>query len=221
MSFNKTHCCYLFCQSHPTIIENSAIDARKAVHLCMEIMGRKIASAHERGDVGADITLPSISYKNMYRLARALHFSNADDSEVHYALHLLEKRDENEEFASKATKLRENLNYYRGMSTSNENTDYEPSLLRASFQDPVVEYYNFGHDESESLLQRNEGSKAQSILLNELEDEELSSLAFLFGGVGDGRHAMATLLDAHCQYMSLSDAKQDKFKLHMTLNDIR
>jgi hypothetical protein len=203
-------------------IENAAIDARKAVQLCMEIMARKIGSVHERGDVGTDITLPPISYKNMYRLARALHFSNADDSEVHYALHLLEeKRGENEEFASKATKLRENLNYYRGISTSNENSDYEPSLLRASFQDPVVEYYNFGHDVSESLLQRNEGSKAQSILLDELEGEELSSLAFLFGGVGDGRHCMASLLDAYYQYMSLSNVKQEKFKLHMTLNDIR
>ena len=78
-----------------------------------------------------------------------------------------------------------------------------------------------GHDVSESLLQRNEGSNAQSILLDELDAEELSSLAFLFGGVGDGRHAFATLLDAHSQYQSLSEEKQDKFRLHMTLNDIR
>ena len=50
-----------------------------------------------------------MSYKNMFRLARALHFSNAEDSEVHYALHMLEKlRDENEEYArTKATKMRE------------------------------------------------------------------------------------------------------------------
>ena len=78
-----------------------------------------------------------------------------------------------------------------------------------------------GHDESESLLQRNEGSNAQSILLDDLGDEELSSLSLLFGGVGDGRHAFVTLLDAHSQYQSLREVKQDKFRLHMTLNDIR
>ena len=207
-----THLC---CSSFYTVTnkENSAIDARKAVQLLMEAMGRKIKSAHDRGEVvdSDDIKLPIMSYKNMFRLARALHFSNAGDSEVHYALHMLEKlRDENEEYATKATKMRENLNYYQRNGTSS-NSDYEPSLLRASFQDPVVEYYNFGHDESESLLQRNEGSKAQSILLDELEEGELSSLAFLFGGVGDARHVMATLLDAYHQYLSLSKAKQEKF----------
>ena len=78
-----------------------------------------------------------------------------------------------------------------------------------------------GHDVSESLLQRSEGNNAQSILLDDLDDDELSSLAFLFGGVGDGRHAFATLLDAHSQYRSLSQTKQEKFRLHMTMNDIR
>ena len=82
-------------------------------------------------------------------------------------------------------------------------------------------FFGTGHDESESLLRRNEGSNAKSILLDELDDEELSSLSLLFGGVGDGRHAFATLLDANHQYQSLSDMKQDKFRLHMTLNDIR
>ena len=38
--------------------------------------------------------------------------------------------------------------------------------------------------------------------------------------MGDRRHLFATLLDAHHQYRSLSEAKQEKFKLHMTLNGI-
>ena len=78
-----------------------------------------------------------------------------------------------------------------------------------------------GQDESESLLQRNENNDAQSIVLDKLDDDELSSLAFLFGGVGDGRHVFATLLDANHLYQSLSEAKQMKFHLHLTLNDIR
>ena len=40
-----------------------------------------------------------------------------------------------------------------------------------------------GHHVSESLLQRNKGSNAKSILLDELDDEELCSLSLLLGGV--------------------------------------
>lgn len=156
----------------------------------------------------------------MYRLARSLHFGDAEDAEVHYPLNLIEQQlEESGEYGPMATKMREQLNYYLRKPSNNEK--FEPSLLRASFQNPYVEYYNFGHNESESLLRRNEGSNSESILLDELDDEELSSLSFLFGGVGDGRHAFATLFDANHQYQSLSETKQDKFRLHMTLNDIR
>jgi hypothetical protein len=92
-------------------------------------------------------------------------------------------------------------------------------LLLYIFHNFIYQYT--GHDKSESLLRRNEGSDCQPILLGKLNDEELSSLAFLFGGVGDGRHVFATLLDAQNQYKSLSDEKREKFRLHMTLNDIR
>ena len=54
---------------------------------------------------------------------------------------------------------------------------------------------HFGHDDCDSLL-RNEEIESQSIHLEDLPEDELS-LAFLFGGVGDARHPMATLLDAH------------------------
>ena len=45
--------------------ENSAIDARK----CIESMGVKIKHAHDRGEDGTDMKLPSIAYKNWRRLA--------------------------------------------------------------------------------------------------------------------------------------------------------
>ena len=76
---------------------------------------------------------------------------------------------------------------------------------------PALSTLVSGHDESESLLQRNEGSNAESIILDDLDDDELSSLSFLFGGVGDGRHVFATLIDAHHQFRSLSETKQEKF----------
>jgi len=199
--------------------ENSAADARKCPQLLMGSMAMKIKEAHDRGESGKDIKMPPLVWKNMYRLARSLHFGDAEDAEVHYPLNLIEQQlEESGEYGPMAAKMREQLNYYLRMPSNNEK--FEPSLLRASFQNPYVEYYNFGHDESESLLRRNEGSNAESILLDELDDEELSSLSFLFGGVGDGRHAFATQLDANHQYQSLSETKQDKFRLHMTLNDI-
>ncbi|KAL7553951.1 hypothetical protein ACHAWF_017877 [Thalassiosira exigua] len=201
--------------------ENAAADARKCCQLLMESMGRRIKVAHDHGipTPTDEIKLPPLVWKNWWRLARALHFSNAEDSEVHYALHVLEKQDEDECFKLKASKMREHLNYYRN-TTHPKNENFQPTLLRASFQNPYIEYYNFGHDVSESLLQPAEDSGAQSIHLDNLDDDEISSLSFLFGGVGDARHAMATLLDAHHQYKALPEAKQERFRLHMTLNDI-
>ena len=56
---------YLCCSSFYTVTnkENSAIDARKAVQLLMEAMGRKIKSVHDRGEVvdSDDIKLPIMS----------------------------------------------------------------------------------------------------------------------------------------------------------------
>ena len=77
------------------------------------------------------------------RLARSLHFSNADDAEVHRPLRLIEQQmEESGEYGSMAAKMREQLNYYLRMPPKNKT--FEPSLLRASFQNPYVEYYNFG-----------------------------------------------------------------------------
>lgn len=210
---------------HVLNADNAAVDARKCCQLLMESEGRKLKAAHDAGETG-EFELPPLVWKNWWRLARALHFGGAPDAEVHYVLHLMDKGGSNGEWSKKASEMRDNLEYYRGESVglpplrAGAGKTFEPSLLRASFQNPYVEYYNFGHDVSESLLVRNESNEAQSIRLADLTDKEISSLAFLFGGVGDGRHVMATLLDAHHQYRSLPPSQQEKFRLHMTLNDI-
>jgi hypothetical protein len=56
-----------------------------------------------------------------------------------------------------------------------------------------AEYYTVGHDEIQSALssyilksRRNRGDNGGRIKLADLPNDELSSLAFLFGGVGDG-----------------------------------
>ena len=87
--------------------------------------------------------MPPLLWKNTYRLARSLHFSNADDAEVHRTLRLIEQQmEESGEYGSMAAKMREQLNYYLRMPPKNKM--FEPSLLRASFQNPYIEYYNFG-----------------------------------------------------------------------------
>ena len=115
------------------IVENSAADARK----CSQLL-------NDGSESGKDIKMPPlIFWKNIYRLARSLHFSNADDAEVHRPLRLIEQHmEESGEYGSMAAKMREQLNYYLRMPPKNET--FEPSLLRASFQNPYVEYYNFG-----------------------------------------------------------------------------
>ena len=172
-------------------------------------------------DASSDPSKPLLC-KNLWRLARALHYHTADNSEeIRSTLERL--RDlEDESFSPKATNMLEQLTYYDKSQNNDEGgskVNFEPMPIRASFQNPYCEYYNFGHDEAESLL-RHETIESQSIHLKDLSDEELSSLSFLFGGVGDARHVMASLFDAHHQYLTLPSPKQDKFRLHMTLNDI-
>ena len=75
-------------------------------------------------------------------MARAQHFGNATDAEVHNALNLIEKTEDSGEYGPMASKMREQLNYYQRMPSN--NIEFEPSLLRASFQNPYDEYYNFG-----------------------------------------------------------------------------
>ena len=123
--------------------------------------------------------------KNLWRLARGLHYHTGDNNfeEIRSTLERLQRL-EDESFSPKATNMLEQLMYYAtSQSHNNEKeseVDFEPIPIRASFQDPYCEYYNFGHDESESLL-RHETIESQSIYLKDLTDKELSSLSFLLG----------------------------------------
>ena len=114
------------------IVENSAADART----CSQLL-------NDGSESGKDIKMPPLFWMNTYRLARSLHFSNADDAEVHRPLRLIEQQmEESGEYGSMVAKMREQLNYYLRMPPKNKT--FEPSLLCASFQKPYVEYYNFG-----------------------------------------------------------------------------
>ena len=105
-------------------------------------MAIKVKAAIDRGESGKDVKLPPLAWKNTYRMARAMHFGDATDAEVNHALHTIETTEGSGEYGSMAAKMREQLDYYRRMPSNNK--EFEPSLLRASFQNPYVEYYNFG-----------------------------------------------------------------------------
>jgi hypothetical protein len=114
----------------------------------MESNGRSV-SADSNREVEApaqdQMKLPPLFYKNLYRAARALHYDNADSNKVINALQeLLEISIEEDagEYRNMAAKLKEQLNYYLQMPPKNDM--FQPSLLRASFQNPYVEYYPFG-----------------------------------------------------------------------------
>ncbi|KAI0366581.1 hypothetical protein BV20DRAFT_1124210 [Pilatotrama ljubarskyi] len=58
------------------------------------------------------------------------------------------------------------------------------------------------------------------LVLDQLPVDKLSEVAFLFGGVGDGRHAFGTLVGLHDAYKKLSKAKRVRLHAHLTMLDI-
>ncbi|TCD63140.1 hypothetical protein EIP91_005899 [Steccherinum ochraceum] len=84
--------------------------------------------------------------------------------------------------------------------------------------DTGLEYYSIGHDDPMSIVDDwGPGpDEKDSMNLNKLSTEQLSRLAFLFGGVGDGR--FFGLNRAHAK---LETSQQSQFRVHLTLLDIQ
>ena len=59
------------------------------------------------------------------------------------------------------------------------------------------------------------------INLCDLNEKELSSLRFFFGGFGDARHVFLTFIDIHRQVIELSNEKQKYLKFSLVVNDIK
>ncbi|KAI0357689.1 hypothetical protein OH77DRAFT_1502792 [Trametes cingulata] len=87
--------------------------------------------------------------------------------------------------------------------------------------DDVKEYYSIGNDPIIDLLD-GWGSRTDPdpLDLNKLPKNCLSEVAFLFGGVGDGRHAFGTLSGLHDAYKALPKAKRVLLHAHLTMLDI-
>ncbi|KII91875.1 hypothetical protein PLICRDRAFT_157310 [Plicaturopsis crispa FD-325 SS-3] len=85
---------------------------------------------------------------------------------------------------------------------------------------PTLEYYSIGQDQVMSLMDDWGPEDPYPLPLNALPVERLSEISFLFGGIGDARHAFGTVIGTHRAWKTLNKSKRNKFKLHMTLLDI-
>ncbi|KAH9916972.1 uncharacterized protein BXZ73DRAFT_80940 [Epithele typhae] len=82
-------------------------------------------------------------------------------------------------------------------------------------------FYPIGHDALIDLVDGWGPFAPQSpFKLDQLSLGQLSEIAFLFGGVGDGRHVLSTLCGLHVAYRELDKKKRKKFHAHFTLLDI-
>lgn len=128
------------------MLDNAVKEAKKCTQLLMESVGKKIKAAHDKDETfpqDQGVKMPPLVSKNMYRMARALHFQNADVSEVMLTLKMMEiQLEEADEYRIMARKMTEQLEYYANMPSKNKA--FQPTMLRARFQSPYVEYYGFG-----------------------------------------------------------------------------
>ncbi|KAH9848533.1 hypothetical protein C2E23DRAFT_785783 [Lenzites betulinus] len=87
--------------------------------------------------------------------------------------------------------------------------------------DDAKEYYTIGHDPLIDLtVGWGSGNADDPLKFDRLSVDKLSHLSFLFGGVGDGRHALATIAGLFQSYKTLSKKRKSLFNTHLTLLDI-
>ncbi|KAI0357691.1 hypothetical protein OH77DRAFT_1435494 [Trametes cingulata] len=88
--------------------------------------------------------------------------------------------------------------------------------------DDAKENYGMGTDPIINLLEGwgSNSTDPDPLNLQELPDNVLSEVNFLFGGVGDGRHTFATISGLHDAYRRLPADKQRIFHTHLTMLDI-
>ncbi|KAH8102117.1 hypothetical protein BXZ70DRAFT_930357 [Cristinia sonorae] len=84
---------------------------------------------------------------------------------------------------------------------------------------PGMNYWGMGMDDVFSILRGFPGF-SRPMNLKTLPISRLSSLSFLYGGVGDGRHVYTTIIDLHHEWKKLPKDKGDALFTHITMLDI-
>ncbi|TFK90199.1 hypothetical protein K466DRAFT_543778 [Polyporus arcularius HHB13444] len=86
--------------------------------------------------------------------------------------------------------------------------------------DHTKEFFPIGTDAVIDLTEGWDFQSSYPLHVNKLPLDRLSQIAFLFGGVGDGRHVFGTICGLHNTYKKLSKAKQAHFRSHITMLDV-
>ncbi|SJK99726.1 uncharacterized protein ARMOST_03037 [Armillaria ostoyae] len=89
------------------------------------------------------------------------------------------------------------------------------------FVDTGLEYYTVGQDPPMSIVHDwGPQDRNNPLELGKLSEARLSSLALLWGGVGDGRHVLSSIIGLHQAFTKLNAKKRKALKVHLTLNDL-
>jgi len=134
---------------------------------------------------------------NKLRLVRSLYYLKSDESELNNLI--LTMKDPS--LQKKCKMILDSIDYAKKINTP--ELKFTPQLTRSSLSFPYCEYYPFGHDEAESAL-------------NGMDIKPNSKINVLYGGVGDGRHVLATILEANYR----NEKGGLEMKLHVSMNDI-
>ncbi|KAI0649827.1 hypothetical protein C8Q79DRAFT_1033643 [Trametes meyenii] len=87
--------------------------------------------------------------------------------------------------------------------------------------DDVIAYFSIGMDQIIDLTQGWEPRlDPYPLQLDKIPVKKLSTLSFLFGGVGDGRHAFGTLVGLQQAYKKLENKRRSAFHAHLNFLDI-
>ncbi|KAF9480632.1 hypothetical protein BDN70DRAFT_877325 [Pholiota conissans] len=84
--------------------------------------------------------------------------------------------------------------------------------------EPVLEYFRFGHDPVQSLLNGLYNSTTDNYRLDTPQNADKTDWSFVFGGSGDCRHVFGTLI--HLADFARRQGKSKNVNVHMTLLDI-
>jgi len=146
---------------------------------------------------------PRLTKKNMMRLARASICMNQFETAVSTLKDLIKccQHHNKDPYFKRSKKLLYQLQFYSSKRPSLQSITKESlPLNRAALSDPAVEYFQFGHDPATSA------ASGLSMYCD-------SPIDILFGGVGDARHALVTLMD-------LEKNLETSPKIQFLLNDI-
>ncbi|KAI0672209.1 hypothetical protein C8Q78DRAFT_1188078 [Trametes maxima] len=87
--------------------------------------------------------------------------------------------------------------------------------------DDIMAYFSIGMDQIIDLTQGWEPQlDPYPLQLDKIPVKKLSTLSFLFGGVGDGRHAFGTLVGLQQAYKKLQNERRSAFHAYLNLLDI-